>query len=233
MNIFLTVQIITLTFATLINLLMSILVAKRGLKNKINRYFSIVTFFNFLWSFTVICAFSGVAIELVNFFDKTTNFLSIGIILSLFYFSLHFPYQREEIDKVKTTIIWLFTILLSSIIYTKWFIISTVWRMRPFDYISYFNRYGYFIYVTYFFMLAIWSIYLLFVKYKHAEGLAKKQLKWLILSISIGLFGGAYFNILLNYLGEFSLGWLGPIFTLFMNITVFYFIISSKDKIND
>ena len=227
-----TLQNLVLFIAGTVNLLMSIFIFSRGNSKKINKYFSYLTFFNFTWILGIILAYYFDNINLVSFYDRTTNMSGIGIIISLFYFSLHFPYQREEINKVKTTIIWLFTILLSIVIYTKWFIVSTVWIGNSSDYISRYYKPVFILYAAYFVALAIWSIYLLFVKYKHAEGLAKKQLKWLILTISIGLFGGAYFNILLNYLGEFRLGWLGPIFTLLMNIVVFYFITSAKDKIN-
>lgn len=225
-------QNIALMIAGLVNLAMGIFVLKRGWRSKINLYFASLVFFNFLWSFFMIGAFSTNNLSLVNFFDKTTNLFGVGIMLSLFYFTLYFPYQTDKISSLKTKLIWFFSIVISLMIYTKWFVINTIWIEKPFNYISYYNKYGYFIYAVYFFVLACWSIYFLFKKYRQAEGVAKLQLKRLILSITVGLICGAYFNLLLNYFGVFTLGWFGPVFTLFMNIVVFRAIRSPKEKIN-
>ncbi len=226
-------QNVILIIVGLVNLAMGIFVLKRGLRSKINLYFASLVFFNFLWSFFVVGAFSAQSLSMVNFFDKTTNLFGIGIILSLFYFTLHFPYQAYKIGPIQKNLIWFFSLLVSLMIYTKWFVVNTIWVERPFNYISYYNKYGYFIYSIYFFIIACWSIYFLFQKYKKAEGLVRLQIKMLMLSVIIGLVCGAYFNLLLNYFGIFNLGWIGPVFTLCMNIIVYNFINSSKEKISN
>ena len=228
-----TPQNLVLLIAGLVNLVMSIIVFSRGMKNKINLYFGLLTFFNFLWAIGLIVTHSLDNIDLVGFYDRSTNMLGIGIVVSLFYFTLHFPYQIEKISKIKTIIIWLLASLLSILVYTKWFIISTVLVDEPFNYVSYYYKPVFFIYVVYFVVLAVWSIYFLIKKYKQAEGIIRQQLKWLILTITIGLIFGAYFNIVVSNFGDFKSGWLGPIFTAFMNGYVFYLISSSKEKINN
>lgn len=229
---FFAIQNLFLLIVGFINLGMSIFVIKRGTKSKINLYFGLLTFFNFTWVICLILANSASNINIVDFYDRSTNLSGIGIIVSLFYFTLHFPYQREKISNIKTKIIWLFAILLSVLVYTKWFIVNTIWVDQFPYYIAYYYKPVFIVYAFYFFVLAFWSIYLLITKYKQAEGLIKKQLKWLIIAIIIGLVFGAYFNIIVSYFGNFNPGWLGPVFTLFMNIVVFRAIKSPKEKIN-
>jgi hypothetical protein len=229
---FLNLQNLVLFIAGLVNLAMSIFVVRRGTKSKINLYFSLLTFFNFTWVIGLMLANTMGNIHIVDFYDRSTNLSGMGIIISLFYFTLHFPYQREKINDIKTKIIWLFTILLSILIYTKWFVVSTVWFDKFPYYIAYYYKPVFIVYVIYFFVLAIWSIYFLIKKYQIAEGRIKDQLKWLIIAITIGLIFGAYFNIIVSYFGDFTPGWLGPVFTLFMNIVVFRAIRAPKEKIN-
>ena len=229
---FFTIQNLVLLIAGLVNLVMSFLVIKRGAKSKINLYFALLTFFNLTWAIGLIMSNSVSNIDMVSFYDRSTNLSGIGIIMSLFYFTLHFPYQREKISDIKTKIIWLLAILLSVSIYTKWFVVDTVWIDKFPYYVAYYYKPVFIIYTAYFFVLAVWSIYLLVKKYKQTEGLIKKQLKWLIIAIIIGLVFGAYFNIIVSYFGNFNPGWLGPVFTLFMNIVVFQAIRSPKEKIN-
>lgn len=230
---FLTIQLIILSIAGLINLFMSIFILARSKNNKINKYFACLTFFNFTWSLGLALEHSVKSIDLVSFYDRSTNISGIGIIVSLFYFALHFPYQREEVNKIKTAVIWLLAFLFSILIYTKWFVINTVWIDGGPDFVSHYYKPVFIIYALYFIILAVCSVYFLFKKYKQAEGILKKQLKWLILTITIGLIAGAYLDIFLSYFGNFKPGWLGPIFTLFMNMVVFYFITASKDNINN
>lgn len=226
-------QNLVLFIAGLVNLAMSFLVMKRGAKSKINLYFALLTFFNLTWVIGLIMVNLVTNIDMVSFYDRSTNLSGIGIVVSLFYFTLHFPYQREKISDIKTKIIWLFAILLSVLVYTKWFVVNTIWIDKFPYYIAYYYKPGFIVYTIYFFVLAVWSICFLVKKYKLAEGMIKQQLKWLILAIIIGLVFGAYFNIIVSYFGNFSPGWLGPVFTLFMNIVVFRAIRSPKEKIND
>ncbi|MDQ5938335.1 MAG: HisKA protein [Patescibacteria group bacterium] len=229
---FFTIQNLVLFIVALVNLGMSIFVVKRGTKSKINLYFALLTFFNLTWVIGLMMANSINGLNWIDFYDRSTNLSGVGIIISLFYFTLHFPYQRERIGNVKTKIIWSLAILLSILIYTKWFIVSTVWSDKFPYYIAYYYKPVFIVYAIYFFVLAIWSIYFLIAKYKKSEGLIKQQLKWLIIAIIIGLIFGAYFNIIVSYFGNFNPGWLGPVFTLFMNIVVFRAIRSPKEKIN-
>jgi hypothetical protein len=229
---FLNLQNVFLLIAGLVNLAMTIIVMKRGIKSKINLYFALLTFFNFTWVICLILAYTMSNINMVNFYDRSTNLSGIGIIVSLFYFTLHFPYQREKISDIKTKIIWLLAIVLSILIYTKWFVVNTVWVDKFPHYVAYYYKPVFILYAVYFFVLAIWSIYFLVKKYKLAEGPIKQQLQSLILAIIVGLVFGACFDIIVPYFGDFSPGWLGPVFTLFMNIVVFRAIRSPKEKIN-
>jgi hypothetical protein len=76
------IQNILLLVAGIINLIMSILVFSRGIKhNKINRYFSLLTFFNFLWAISLLFA-KALPVDSWMFWAKLAYPSSLGIALS-------------------------------------------------------------------------------------------------------------------------------------------------------
>jgi hypothetical protein len=81
-------QNILLLLAGGINLIMSILVFSRGVKhNKINLYFSLLTFFNFLWAISLFFARVLPTNDWL-FWARLAYPSSLGIVVSLFYFSI-------------------------------------------------------------------------------------------------------------------------------------------------
>lgn len=220
-----------LLIAAIVNLLMPFFVLNRGIKkNKIHFYFSLLTFFCFTWAIGLFFARLTTDLFFISIFARSTYISALCIILSLFYFSLHFPYFYKEINKKLTFFIWLFFGIISVLIYTDWFIVSFVLSDGPGGYVSFFYLQGYILYFVYFIFLAVLSLFNLFQKYRNLEGILKKHLLLLFLTILIGLIFGIYFDLFLLIFQEFSFNWFGPVFTIFMNSLVFYFIFFTKEK---
>lgn len=224
------IQSITLLVAGIINLVMSILVFSRGVKhNKVNLYFSLLTFFNFLWAIGLFYSRSFIDLEITSLFARSTYISAIAIIISLLYFVIYFPHKTKELSLGLKIFVWLPAFFLTSIIYSKLFITHFV-NNNGYEYISYFNKFGFWTYFIYFILTALLAIYFLWQKYKVAEGLFKMQIKFLFLAIMVGLVFGTYFDLFLLYFENYRLNWLGPIFTAFMNGYVFYLIFPRKEK---
>lgn len=223
------VQNILLLLAGLINLTMSILVFSRGVKhNKINLYFSLLTFFNFLWVIGLF--FSRLLLhisELWFLYAVSTYISALAIILFLYLFSIYFPFQATIIKKSIKYFIILVTVFFVAIFFVEGLF------FRGFDindniYVLYYNNFAYIIYALFFIFIAALVVRNFIRTYIRTESFFKIQIKYLLITIIPGLFFGAYFDLFLCYFGIFDYNWLGPLFTLPMNFMAFYLIFKIK-----
>lgn len=227
----LSLQNLTLLIAGIINLIMSILVFSRGVKhNKINLYFSLLTFFNFTWALGLFLGRSVIDLDLSLFFERSTSISAMGIFISLLYFFVHFPYRIKKINLIQKIFIWVPAIIFGIIIYTKFFIVSIVSAYSVYEYIVYYNKPMYLLHSMYLFFIIFLAFYFLWQKYKIAEGVFKKSIKLLLITIIIGIIFGIFFDMILIFFENFKYTWAGPIFTVFMNGYVFYLIFNTKEK---
>ena len=225
----------TLLIAALINIVMSVIVFSRGVKNKINLYFGLLTFFNFLW---VIGMLIGRVLTLGMFWYYAGALLiypiALGIAIFLYYFCISFPMQIKRLSNLNNLLVILPAIVMSIIVYMKgWFILSYYKDIVHTEYTLYVNKLPYSIYSLYFIVLVILALKELHKKIKVLDSVFRKQIIMLFIAILIGLIFGVYFDLVLFYFGNYHYIWLGPIFTAFMNAYVFYLITSSKEKINN
>ncbi len=219
-----------LLVSAMINLTMAIFIFSRGIKNKVNLYFSLLTFFCFTWAIGLFLARSSIDLFFVSIFSRSTYISALCIILSLLYFSLYFPYFKAYINKKLLFFIWPFFILLSALTCTSWFITSFMLSNEPGKYISFFYLPGYVVYFIYFIFIAGFALLNLFKKYKSLDGILKNNLLLLFFTILVGLIFGTYFDLFLLIFGNFNFNWFGPVFTIFMNSLVFYMIFFTREK---
>ena len=225
------IQNILLLVAGVINLIMSVLVFSRGIKhNRVNRYFSLLTFFNFLWAFSLFFA-QVLPTDDWLFWAKLAYPSSIGIVLSLFYFSVYFPFAIKKIPKILNYIILLLAVFFIIIPYiNNLFIIDYSKYIEQALYILYYNKSLYIAFGVYFFILVFATVFNLIKKYKVSENIFRKQILFLLIAIIIGLMAGSYFDLIICYFGNFKHVWIGPPSTLLMNFVVFYLILHRKEK---
>jgi len=220
----------TLLIAGLINVAMTMMVFSRGIKNKVNLYFGLLTFFNFLWSISLL-------LSVILFFDtqavlfyRTAYFSAIWISVFLFYFTLHFPYKIKSLGGYSSLGVYFLAIILSIFVYTKFHIVSFE---RSVNFSGWFVDYQhsfYMLYSLFLFVVFLLAVYFLIDKIGTVEGFLRNKIKVLLITIIIGLICGLYFNLILCYFQNWNYIWFGPIFTAFMNVYVFYLITSSKEK---
>lgn len=229
------VENLLLLIAGLVNLMMFFVVISRGFNNKINLYFGLLTFFNFLWTMTILIARMA---ENINFWFYGGALLAypiaLGIAISLYFFSKYFPLQTNKNKKIHDLAILVPAFILSIIVYTKGaFVLSFTKDLARSEYTLYVNKPFYILYGVYFIVVALLALLNLYRKIRMPDIYFKKQTLILFIAILIGLVFGAYFDLILCYFANYHYAWFGPVFTLFMNAVVFYFIISPREKISN
>jgi len=220
---------ILLIISAFLNLGMSIFVLVRGIKSKINIYFSLLTFCTFLWGLSV---FFGrvLTIPQWQFWAYFAYIAALGIGVSLFYFTLYFPYKVKNLRILHNLLILIPAIVLSVVVYIKdWFVVRAVQDIYS-TYTLYHYKPVYLIYAIYFICIILIALYFLWIKYRKSEGIVKKQLGFLSLAILIGLIVGAYYDLIICYFANFKHIWLGPVFTLLMNAAAFHLIFFKKKQ---
>lgn len=227
-----TLQNLTLLIASLVNLLMSVLVLNRGLKNKINLYFSLLTFLAFMWALTQLLSFIFINnLIWLSFWDRSTYLFATAILVCLLYFIVHFPYKSKNLSIFEKILVWVPAVSFVAVIYTGFFI-SDFSILDKQQYRSHFYGHALILYMVYFIAISIISLYRLLKKYRIADSIFRPQIKWLGISFTMCLVFGFYIDLWLSYFDNYYFIWMGPLPTLLMNIVVFYFITSAKDKIN-
>ncbi len=225
-------QNLILSITGLTNLGMSLFVFFRGQKNKINLYFSLMTFFVFLWSVSLVFYNISLSEEALRFFSSLPYTMAWLVIVFLFYFSLYFPYKKIQINKLFKWLINIVSILI--IIYTTFgynYFVDSV-RIGSINFATY-NNVGYTIYASFMVLVIFSAIYFLVNKYIKSDGIFRTQIGLVLFGVIMGTAFGSYFNLFSMYKDNFTSIHMGPLFTLFINLVVFGFIISSKEKISN
>ncbi len=229
---FLIQQNLVLFIVGLVNLLMGVFIFSRGVKNKINLYFSCMTLANFFWSLSLILFNLSSNQETLRFFASLPYAFAFLVVVFLFYFSIYFPYKIFNLPKIYK---WLLNfivviVLVYTTVFYRLFVVETIiWPGN----MANFNLLSYVIYTLLLVLLMLAALIFLFYKYRLAEGLFKWQLKVVFWGVFLGTFFGSYFNLFSMYNDDFDYVHLGPLFTLFINFIVLGFIIMPKDKINN
>lgn len=225
-------QNLVLLFVSLVNLGMSIFMVTRGIKNKVNLYFSLMTLANFFWAASLFFFNLSTSPEMLRFFASLPYAFSFLVIVFLFYFTINFPYQIFVLSAIYK---WLLNfVVIIVVFYTtffyKLFVVQAI--IKP-SHMANYNLADYCAYTVLLALLMLAALGFLFYKYRLAEGIFRWQLAMVLWGVILGIVFGSYFNLFLIYGDNFNYIHLGPLFTLFINFIVLGFIVMPKDKINN
>lgn len=232
MNIIFSTQNFILLIAGLINLAMSLFIFSRGANNKINFYFGLVTLFNFLWSTCLIIINFAFSYEISRFFGSLVYPVALMVVISLFYFTVYFPYESFKVKKINKWFIN-FSIFFYTIYCTLFYKLFVPKVSLSPKVVIYYEAISYTIFSIILAFLMLLAIRIIYKKYQVAEGVFRIQLMMVLISVVIGTAAGFYFNLIAMYYNNLAYNHLGPLFTLFINFVVFGFIVSSKEKISN
>jgi hypothetical protein len=220
-----------LLITSLLNLFMGGVVwFRKGIKSKMFLYFVILTFFNFVWGIALFFTLISPQVYLAEFWYRTCYLGALGIAPALLYFAIHFPFQSQKISRVYNIVIGFFFTVLFFLIYSKWHITSFVKINDTSEIIVNYYKPVYFLYSIYFIVLVVYAMKILYDKFRASEGIIRYQIIVLLITILVGLIFGFYFDLLLIYFHDFTYVWLGPLFTLPMNLAVFYLIFFDRKQ---
>lgn len=225
-------QIVVLAITGVINLAMSIFVFSRGIKNRVNLYFGLLTFLAFMWALTQLFAILTIDLSWLFFLDRSTYLFGLAIMICLLYFIIYFPYKSGTLTIFEKILIWVPAGCMAVIIYTKFFI-SNYLMIGAQKYEYYFYGSALIVYMLYFLMIALMALLRLWKKYQNATIIFKNQIGGLFIIFFVCLAFGFYIDLFLPYFKNFYFIWMAPLPTLIMNGVVFFFVISPKEKIND
>lgn len=221
-----------LLISALVNLIMAIFILNRGIKNKVNLYFALLTFSCFLWSFSIFLQIVLQSIPWSKFWFQTSFIGALGIAVFLMYFVVYFPFKNINLKIWSSYFIFITSFILGILSYTKWNMISfdKIVYKQTYQFIIEYNSIFQWVYSLFFVVLVLCALRILWGKYQQVENFLKKDILILFWMLFIGLGLGSYFNLFLDYMGNFQYEWFGPVFTVPMNLVVIYLIFSKRDK---
>ncbi|MCB9802795.1 hypothetical protein H6761_02115 [Candidatus Nomurabacteria bacterium] len=218
-----------LFLAAILNLIMSLIIIRRGWKNPINKYFSLMTFFNILWAGGLLLFRLSNNYEVVRFSASFIYFASLLVVLNLFYFTIHFPFKNVNLnDYFKKILSFIFYVAsLYFLFFYQKFSLSV--KINYLNTVVY-EPIAYLIFTIVLSILMLLAIVHLWLKYLKADKIFKRSIFLVLLGVIVGVAAGSYFNLYAMYFDEFRFYYLGPLFTLAINFVAFYLIFLKKDK---
>src|SRR3989344_1981484 len=220
----------SLLMAGIINLFMSIFLISRAQQSKMHLYFSLLTLFCFTWTLGLFLSRSMIDLSSTLLFTRSTYVSAIAIMISLLYFVIHFPYATNRLNSIHKMMVWIPAILISILVYSNFFIVNIRHAYSEYEFSHSFYKLSYWIYFIYIIAISLVAVYFLLKKFSITEKLFKNQVVLLLTTIIIAMIFGVYFNLFIIYFGDFRFNWLGPIFTVFMNMAVFRLLLFTKNK---
>jgi len=143
---------------------------------------------------------------------KCTYLGAILIAIGFYYFSFYFPYLHKRIKRVYSYLIMIMgIILIVSLFIDEIFIEEILYKN---DYAKILGGPLFHVFNVYFLILWAWGIFNLISKYKRADGLHRWQIKNTFYAISVSLVAGITTNLFMPWFGIWTLGWIGPLFSI-------------------
>ena len=218
-------QSILLIIVTIANLGLAIFIYFKNRKSQINISFAVFAFFVSLWALSLFLFRIIDILFIATYLMKWSYITALFIGASFYYFSIVFPknilpsrYQKLLL-LIPTSIFFLLLLLpnflVENIIYHPWGKEIILGKIE------------YWLFLFYFIGFFIGGLTRGWIKYRKTYGIAKKQLLYVVMSVSIAGFFGMLFNLFLPspFLKSWQLIWLGPLFTSLIVLAIAYAII--------
>ena len=191
------------------NFILSIIILSRGIKERINEIFGLMSFSVVLWSIGILgFYFINLPDYLSSYWIILTHSAAILIAVIFFYFSLNFPSQLIK----NKYLYYAYTVPFFFILYYLFFTNKIIGKVID---NTYEINFGYILYslfiVAYFFAGYIG----LFLQHKKSKDRVQKmQIRYVLVGSILASFPATITDLIFPYLGIFKYTWLGPVFTL-------------------
>lgn len=217
-------QIVTLFIIAILNAVFGYFVVRGGSKAT-NTIFSLVAISVSLWALNLAFFIKSNNLESSLIFANLYYIFAAAIPVLFFCFALVFPQENMLFKKkyylsfIPLGILGLLMFLNENIILKEIFIADSVKDVVL-------DSTNYIIYGSYLLVFVLSSYIILLKKYNNtSDETEKMQLKLVIVGTAISYILGMFFNLLLPWVGNYSLIWLGPPFSLIMVASLGYAVI--------
>ena len=216
-------QVILLFIVAVLNSFFSYFILGKE-KTSINKLFSIITIAVAFWALFLGLFINTRDLSYAIWFANIYYISAAIIPPAFFYFSLLFKTDKKELSKKHAIFLLPLAVFVFGLIINKNFLLEKVF-FSDFGKDVVFNKNIYSLYILYFIFFVLISYYNLVKTYlKTRDKYEKIQFKFIFFGTTISYILGMVFNLFLPW-KDYSLIWLGPIFTLIMVISLGYAII--------
>lgn len=210
-------------YIALFNIALGTFVYFQNRKSTINISFSAVIYIVAIWAFSIGMFLESKNLDQLFFWSKTFYFVGTLIPGVLLYFSTVFPTEWPALNKPQKFLIFLPSIILIPLILFSQLMVKEFYiHADGIDALIGPLYLYYFIYYSAFMGMAFLN---LFRKYRDASMVDKIRIRYVFWGASVvGVFG-TLFNVVLPWLGNYRLIWVGPYSTVFLSGLISYAIV--------
>jgi signal transduction histidine kinase len=216
-------QTTSLVISGLINLILAVVIGIRKNKTKDTVFFLLfsISVLGWVLSRLIFEVTEGLALYRSA---QALYFCATYIPLFLLLFIGSFPRKEHSYSKRKLTFILIPPILAGLACLMPGAVINSVYLdLNAYKSITF--GWAYWFYFTYIISYFMYGIIKMILKRNAATGVERNQLEVVFLSILVSSTVGMYANLILPSLGSFKFFWVGPLFSVFMVITIGYAIV--------
>lgn len=207
-----------LSVVIILNFIIGIVILSRGLKNKVNLLFGLISLGVALWAFGIL-GFYIIKIPLDYLWIMETHFSAAFIAVIFLLFTFNFPTRLIKKTYIRISPLLPFFIILFYLFFTK-SIIGGV------DGITYEISSGYIFYAIFIILCFSVGYYALFLQYKRSsDDIQRLQVKYVLAGSILSSLLATISDLILPYFSIFEYNWLGPIFTFFLVAAIAYAIL--------
>ena len=188
-----------------------------------NIFFALTALMAALWTVGV-SSFQQPQFQLLNGILVRICYLAASLI-ALFFFLFSYHLGRPIFTLKRWHIL---TLVISAIVISVIIIAPNVflaWPVPPDRYLKpEISVFWHVVFAIYFTTVMLLAFYVLFIKSIKMDGFWKKRAKQCFIATIVAFIGGSAFNLWFALIRDDSLTWVGPIFTVFMAIYIWYHI---------
>ncbi|OGY74858.1 MAG: hypothetical protein A3H07_04710 [Candidatus Jacksonbacteria bacterium RIFCSPLOWO2_12_FULL_44_15b] len=188
-----------------------------------NIFFALTALMAALWTVGV-SSFQQPQFQLLNGILVRICYLAASLI-ALFFFLFSYHLGRPIFTLKRWHIL---TLVISAIVISVIIIAPNVflaWPVPPDRYLKpEISVFWHIVFAIYFTTVMLLAFYVLFLKSRRLDGFWKKRAKQCFIATAVAFIGGTIFNLYFSLIKDNSLGWVGPIFTIFMVAYIWYHI---------
>lgn len=197
----------------------------------VNFWLAMTSIFSGLWTFGVALFISQTDVNSAEVIARLYYVVALTIGLSLYFFSRYYPHKKAASPFEQLAVVLIYLVGIVYAVLPGWMVIDVSRDVGYFNIpinVAELNNLFYAYYSAVFLTIVIKALVnlgtsLREARYKKQVQLAL-QIRGIILCVSAALLGGSFFNLILPFLGNYSLIWIGPLFSAVFTVYIFYIL---------